>query len=74
MRHKDHQELLLTGDQETGIIIPRDDLDEMVRAAAHFMDDDARRQQASLRARRHAISAFSIVGEARRLGAVYTAL
>ncbi|MBB3315876.1 mannosyltransferase [Rhizobium sp. BK181] len=67
-------ELLLTGDQETGIIIPRDDLDEMVLAAAHFMDDDARRQEASLRARNHAISAFSIEGEARRLGAVYTAL
>ena len=67
-------ELLLTGDQETGIIIPRDDLDELVQAAALFMDDDARRHEASARARSHAMSAFSIEGEARRLGEVYTAL
>jgi len=67
-------ELLVTGANETGIIVLRDDLDAMVQASGLFMDDDSHRQLASVRARTHAASAFSIEGEARKLGAVYRSL
>ncbi|SMF73686.1 mannosyltransferase [Xaviernesmea oryzae] len=64
-------ELLVTGEEETGVIIARDSLDAMAEAAALFMDDDARRNAASARARAHAVENFSIEGEAKRLGNLY---
>ena len=64
-------ELLVTGDKETGAIVPRDDLDAMVQSCGLFMDDESRRQLASVRARTHVMNAFSIEGEARKLSAVY---
>lgn len=64
-------ELVVTGDEETGMIIARDSLDAMADAAALFMDDDPRRQTAAAHARAHAIENFSIEGEAKRLGNVY---
>jgi len=64
-------ELLVTGQEETGAIIARDNLDAMAAAAALFMDDETRRQAAAARARIHAIENFSIEGEAKRLGNVY---
>ncbi len=67
-------ELLVTGSDETGVIVPRDDLIAMVEASGLFMDDDNRRQQASTRARTHAMNSFSIEGEARKLGGVYRSL
>jgi len=38
------------------------------------MDNENRRQQASVRARAHTAAAFSIEGEARKLSAVYQSL
>ncbi|SEH65009.1 mannosyltransferase [Rhizobium tibeticum] len=67
-------ELLLTGANETGVIVPRDNEDAMAQAAGLFMDDDSRRQRASARARVHAMNAFSIEGEAQKIGAVYRSL
>ncbi len=64
-------ELLVTGENETGLIIPRDDLDAMVEAAGSFMDDDARREKAAACSREHAIANFSIEGEAMSLGEIY---
>ncbi len=64
-------ELLVTGGDETGVIVPRDDLDAIVHASSLFMDDESRRQQASARAREHVMHAFSIEGEAQKLSAVY---
>ena len=67
-------ELLVTGADETGVIVPRDDLDAMVQTSGLFMDNENRRQQASVRARAHTAAAFSIEGEARKLSAVYQSL
>ena len=67
-------ELVVTGENETGLMIARDDLDAMCDAAATLMDDDARRLAAGARGRDHVLSAFTIVGEAERLGAVYASL
>jgi mannosyltransferase len=67
-------ELLVTGTDETGIIIARDNLGAMVDAAAALMDDDARRQAASLRAREHADENFSIEGEAKLIGNLYRSI
>lgn len=64
-------ELVVAGNEETGTIIARDNLDAMADATAAFMDDDARRLSASTRARDHAALNFSIEGEAERLGEVY---
>ncbi|MBW6422963.1 glycosyltransferase family 4 protein [Rhizobium sp. XQZ8] len=64
-------ELLVTGENETGLIIARDSVDAMAEAAGIFMDDDARRQAASQCSRLHAIGNFSIEGEAKRLGNIY---
>lgn len=66
-------ELVVTGAEETGSVIAAD-LDAMIAATAEFMDDDARRQNASIRSRHHAVTNFSIEGEVRRLGAVYEKL
>jgi mannosyltransferase len=64
-------ELLITGEEETGLIIARDSIDAMAEATGTFMDDDARRQSAAERSRLHAIGNFSIEGEAKRLGNIY---
>jgi mannosyltransferase len=67
-------ELIVTGPEETGAIIPRDDLNAMAAAAADFMDDDVRRDAASARALTHARAAFSITNEVEALGRVYDTL
>ncbi len=64
-------ELLVTGDEETGVIIARDSVDAMAEAAAAFMDNEARRKAASARSRAHALENFSIEGEAKLLGNIY---
>ncbi|AYD01627.1 glycosyltransferase family 4 protein [Neorhizobium sp. NCHU2750] len=66
-------ELVVTGEDETGSVIPAN-LDAMIAATAEFMDDDARRNEAGACALRHASMNFSIEGEVRRLGAVYDRL
>ena len=64
-------ELLVTGDEETGLIIARDSVEAMAEAAAAFMDNEARRKAASARSRAHALENFSIEGEAKLLGNIY---
>ncbi|CDZ46888.1 Lipopolysaccharide core biosynthesis mannosyltransferase LpcC [Neorhizobium galegae bv. officinalis] len=64
-------ELLVTGDEETGVIIARDSVHAMAGAAAAFMDNEARRKAASARSRTHALENFSIEGEAKLLGNIY---
>ncbi|CAN7403283.1 glycosyltransferase family 4 protein [Neorhizobium tomejilense] len=64
-------ELLVTGDEETGVIIARDSVDAMAGAAEAFMDNEARRKAASARSRAHALENFSIEGEAKLLGNIY---
>lgn len=66
-------ELIVTGEDETGIVIPIGSLDAMATASAAFMDDDERRRQAGLNARAHVVRHFTIEGEANRLAAVYAA-
>lgn len=67
-------ELVVTGKEETGVIIARDDLDAMKTATATMMDDEARRLNASACALRHARTRFSIANEADALGRVYESL
>ncbi|WP_416795412.1 glycosyltransferase family 4 protein [Ciceribacter azotifigens] len=67
-------ELIVTGEQETGVVIPADDLAAMTAAAGAFMDDPARLSAAGTRALAHVTENFSIEGEARRLGEIYAAL
>ncbi|RWX79394.1 glycosyltransferase family 1 protein [Neorhizobium lilium] len=67
-------ELLVTGADGTGEIIPRDSVDAMCAATGRFMDDDELRLSAGSRARLHACDKFSIEGEAQRLGEVYRSL
>jgi mannosyltransferase len=64
-------ELLVTGDEETGVIIARDSVHAMAGAAAAFMDNEARRKAASARSRTHTLENFSIEGEAKLLGNIY---
>lgn len=67
-------ELLVTGPQETGILVAADDLDAMAAAASAFMDDPARAQQAGRYGTAHAAAEFAITTEATRIGAVYNSL
>ncbi len=67
-------ELIATGAEETGVIIPRADLDAMANAAATWMDDDGRRSAAARRARIHAVENFAIEGEAKRIGNFYAGI
>ncbi|MCO6178861.1 glycosyltransferase family 4 protein [Ciceribacter sp. RN22] len=67
-------ELVVTGRDETGIVIPADDLAAMANAAGAFMDDPARLSAAGARALAHVSGNFSIEGEARRLGEIYRRL
>lgn len=66
-------ELLTTGETETGILIAAN-LAAMTTAAASLMDDQPRRTRAAERGLRRATEAFSIEGEAQKLGAVYEKL
>lgn len=67
-------ELIMTGDTETGEIIERNNLDAMTAAAARFMTDERRLMAAGEHARQHVTAHFSIEGEAKKLGKIYTAL
>ncbi len=67
-------ELIVTGERETGVVIPADDLAAMTAAAGTFMDDPARLSAAGARALAHVTENFSIEGEARRLGKIYASL
>ncbi|MCV9999988.1 glycosyltransferase family 4 protein [Pararhizobium sp. YC-54] len=67
-------ELLVTGKDETGILIPASELAAMTGAAASFMDDPERRMRAGERGLSGAIGSFSIKGEASSIGAVYEKL
>ncbi|SFB47745.1 mannosyltransferase [Rhizobium sp. NFR07] len=67
-------ELIVTGNEETGAIVPRDDMKAMATTAAQFMDDGIRRDAASARALQHARASFSITNEVEALGQVYDAL
>ncbi|HLP66659.1 MAG TPA: glycosyltransferase family 4 protein [Rhizobium sp.] len=67
-------ELIVTGERETGVVIPADDVAAMTAAAGAFMDDPARLSAAGTRALAHVTEKFSIEGEARRLGEIYASL
>lgn len=64
-------ELVVTGEDETGEIIARDDLDAMVTKTAGFMDNERRLLAAGERSRHHATTRFSIEGEAEKLAKIY---
>ncbi len=64
-------ELIVTGREETGVIIPRDDLAAMTYQTGQLMDNSLRRSMAGARALEHARRHFSIEGEAEALGRVY---
>jgi mannosyltransferase len=67
-------ELLVTGADETGILIPADDLAAMAGAAASLMDDPERSGHAGERGLSRAIEGFSIKGEATKIGEIYEKL
>ncbi len=67
-------ELVVSGMDGTGCIIPRDDLDAMVEAAGLFMDDETCRKAAAAQSRHHAVTKFDIAGEVARLHDVYSRL
>jgi mannosyltransferase len=67
-------ELLVTGADETGILIAAGSLAEMTEASALFMDDPERTQRAGERGLLRAVESFSIKGEAEKIGAVYETL
>ncbi|MAS13632.1 MAG: glycosyl transferase family 1 [Nitratireductor sp.] len=54
-----------------GILVPVDDLDAMIAAAACYMDDEKRRSVAASAALQHARSRFPLEGEANALNALY---
>lgn len=61
----------LIEDGVTGTLIPRDDADAMMAAAAQWMGDDVRRNAAAIESRAHVASRFSIEREVGSLGSVY---
>ncbi|CAN7314033.1 glycosyltransferase family 4 protein [Pararhizobium sp. LjRoot235] len=67
-------ELLVTGEDETGILVAANSLGDMTQAAAAFMDDPERAKLAGERGLARATDSFSIQGEASRIGAVYEKL
>ncbi len=67
-------ELLVTGQDETGLLISASSLAEMTDAATLFMDAPERARLAGERGLSRAIESFSIQGEASRIGAVYEKL
>ncbi|SIQ25338.1 mannosyltransferase [Rhizobium sp. RU20A] len=66
-------ELIAVGSDETGVIIPSDDLSAMIAKTGELMDNAIRRAHAAGRALDHARRNFSIEGEAEALGRVYAA-
>ena len=67
-------ELLVTGEDETGILVPADDPAAMREAAAALMDDAERLARAQTNALAHARNNFALEREARALGAIYQRL
>lgn len=67
-------ELVVSGTQETGTIVPADDLQAMVEATAAFMDDDRRRTTAGANGLARTAASFAIEGEAAAINAVYERL
>lgn len=67
-------ELVVTGENGTGQIIARDDLEAMVKTAAYFMDDDVWRQSAAGMSRTHAGENFRIENETGKISKVYQGL
>ncbi|WP_340162334.1 glycosyltransferase family 4 protein [uncultured Hoeflea sp.] len=65
------EEIIARGADETGLVVPKDDLDALSSAAAAFMDDDPRRSAAAERARPFVLANFTIESEAERLSATY---
>ncbi|QRI65658.1 glycosyltransferase family 4 protein [Shinella sp. PSBB067] len=64
-------ELIVTGEGETGLLIPADSLSSIAQAAASLMNDTARRNAVGSQGRRHIASRFTIENEARHVAAVY---
>lgn len=67
-------ELLATGTNETGLLIPASELTAMTEAAASLMDDPERARLAGERGLARAIASFSIKGEAAKIGEIYEKL
>lgn len=67
-------ELLATGTDETGLLIPANDLEAMTDAARLFMDDPQRAGLAGERGLARATERFSIEGEAAKIGEIYEKL
>nr|WP_289624566.1 glycosyltransferase family 4 protein [Sinorhizobium sp. 7-81] len=67
-------ELIADGAEETGIVIPADDLNAMVDGAVAFMDDLPRLAAAGANGLLRTSKSFAIEGEARAIGAIYESL
>ncbi|MDS9466763.1 glycosyltransferase family 4 protein [Paracoccus sp. MBLB3053] len=64
----------LIRDGETGSLIPREDIDALTNALAHWFDNDEARQAAGAAARNHVEANHAIEGEARAIVDVYRKL
>jgi mannosyltransferase len=64
----------LIQDGTTGSLVPRDDVDALTAALAHWLDDDAARAAAGQAARAHVAQNHAIEGEARAIVEVYRKL
>ncbi|WP_112873229.1 glycosyltransferase family 4 protein [Paracoccus endophyticus] len=64
----------LVRDDETGTLIPRDDLPALAAALDRWLADDAARARAGQAARAHVAASHAIEGEARAIIAVYRGL
>ncbi|WP_313348536.1 glycosyltransferase family 4 protein [Paracoccus sp. (in: a-proteobacteria)] len=64
----------LIREDETGSLVPREDVDALTRALARWLDDDAGRQAAGQAARAHVQSNHAIEGEAQAITQVYRGL
>lgn len=64
----------LIRDGETGSLVPREDVEALTAALAHWLDDDAARAAAGQAARTHVAQNHAIEGEARAIVEVYRKL
>ena len=64
----------LIREDETGSLVPREDVDALTRALARWLDDDAGRQAAGQAARAHVQTNHAIEGEAQAITQVYRGL
>lgn len=64
----------LIREDETGSLVPREDVDALTRALARWLDDDAGRQAAGQAARTHVQANHAIEGEAQAITQVYRGL